>query len=116
MGVWVTPWAKDLFVESNRWWFYAISLSLISSTFSLFFSLPEFRRKPARAETEKGPVIEQGKPDMTPIVRRIVTDGCDILVPGSFLGWIQATPTQVGVTMVISTLMTSRDIWVKANV
>lgn len=122
MGIWVTPWAKDTFVESNKWWFYAIALSLIGSTFSLFFPPPEFRGKPPQSqksgnntETEKTPATEQAKLDLTPIVKGIIVDGCDILQPGSFLGWIQATPTQVGVAMVISTLVTSKDIWVKAN-
>ncbi|CRG90882.1 hypothetical protein PISL3812_07928 [Talaromyces islandicus] len=121
MGVWVTPWAKDTFVECNKWWFYGIALSLIASTFSLFFPPPEFRgkpqqsQKPVNTETEKSPAIGQPNQDLTPIVRGIIVDGCDILLPGSFLGWIQATPTQVGVGMVVSTLVTSRDIWVKAN-
>lgn len=116
MGVWVTPWAQETFVESNKWWFYGIALSLIASTFSLFFPPAEYRGKPpVTTETEKPTASEQTKPDLTPIVKGIIVDACDILLPGSFLGWIQATPTQVGVAMVVSTLVTSRDVWVKAN-
>ncbi|KAH8703132.1 peroxin PEX11-1 [Talaromyces proteolyticus] len=117
MGVWVAPWAQDLFTESNKWWFYAISLSLIGSTFSLFFPPSQSNSeadKTTKTENEKKPVVKQ-TPDLTPLVKKIIVDGCDILLPGSFLGWIQATPTQVGVAMIVSTLVTSKDIWVKVN-
>jgi hypothetical protein len=127
MGIWSTQWTRDVYVESNRFWFYALSLSLLGSIWAVFFSAgsqspasPSSSNKETLSEKEKQqqqqPQQQQrsGK-NLTPIVKRIVVDGCDLLLPGSFLGWIGASPMQVGVAMVVSTLVASQDIWIKAQ-
>jgi hypothetical protein len=104
MGLWVTPWATTVFFEANKFWFYAICMSLMSSFLTLFF-----------APGEKAAKVKRQQRDVSPMVKRIVVDGCDALIPGSFVGWIGANPTQVGAAMVVSTLVASQDIWIKAN-
>lgn len=114
MGLWVTPWATTIFFEANKFWFYAICMSLTSSLLTLLVppatAPPELREKDTNKQQQ-----QQQIRDLAPVVKRIVVDGCDLLIPGSFVGWIGASPAQVGVAMVVSTLVASQDIWIKAN-
>lgn len=48
-------------------------------------------------------------------MKRIVVDGCDLLIPGVFVGWMQVSDLMIGVTMVISTAVSGGDAWVKAQ-
>lgn len=133
MGIWVTPWAQETFIECHKWWFYGILLSIISSTVAIFFPGSETVPVAASNKSKQAgkPQVEKidqtsekqqkqekpisRRPDLTPVVKNLIVDSLDILVPGSFLGWIPASPTQVGIAMTVSTLIASRDIWVKAN-
>jgi hypothetical protein len=44
-----------------------------------------------------------------------VVDSFDLLIPGAFVGWIAASPVQVGLATIISTVVTARDIWIQAQ-
>lgn len=44
-------------------------------------------------------------------LKRVVVDGCDLLIPGAFLGWFGLGDDVVGVAMVVSTVVSGRDIW-----
>lgn len=126
MGIWSTTWSRDVFVSANQFWFYALTLSLIGSIWTLISSpVPESESEkkkkgsepPSAEKDEKTPntLARKHTPDRTPLLKRIVVDGCDLLIPGSFVGWIGATPTQVGVAMVVSTVVAAQDIWVTAQ-
>jgi hypothetical protein len=89
----------------------------MGSTVNIFFPASEpsvaklsEKKKPA-AEKEK----QQKKPDLTPLVKSLIVDACDLVIPGSVLGWIPASTTQVGIVMIVSTLVASGDIWAQAN-
>lgn len=116
MGIWVTPWAQEAFIECHKWWFFGLALSVMGSTVNIFFpaSEPSVAKK-----SEKKPAGEkqkqQKKPDLTPLVKSLIVDACDLVIPGSVLGWIPASSTQVGMVMIVSTLVASGDIWAQAN-
>lgn len=44
-------------------------------------------------------------------MKRVLVDGCDLLIPGAFLGWFGLGDDAVGVAMVVSTVVSGRDIW-----
>ncbi|GKT46436.1 uncharacterized protein ColSpa_06617 [Colletotrichum spaethianum] len=43
--------------------------------------------------------------------RKVFSDSLDCLIPGVILGWVNLQPGTVGVAMLITTVLTSRDIW-----
>ncbi len=47
----------------------------------------------------------------TVILRRIVADSLDLLVPASVLGWISAEPGTVSLAMFVSTALTAAEVW-----
>jgi hypothetical protein len=47
------------------------------------------------------------------LIRRLVTDCFDLLIPGSVTGWLVTSPVIAGTTMVISTTLSAKDIWDK---
>lgn len=49
------------------------------------------------------------------MVKQIVADSFDLLIPGTIVGWIAASPVQVGLATIISTVVTAQDIWIKAQ-
>lgn len=89
-------------------------MSIIGSTVNLFF--PASEPPAAKQSDEKTkPAEKQKKADLTPLVKNLIVDACDIVIPGSVLGWIPASSTQVGIVMIVSTLAASGDIWAQAN-
>lgn len=43
--------------------------------------------------------------------RRVIADSLDCLIPGTILGWVNVQPGTAGVAMLITTYLTSKDIW-----
>jgi hypothetical protein len=43
--------------------------------------------------------------------RRLISDGFDLFVPGSVTGWVPASPAVVGFATIISTVLSSKEIW-----
>lgn len=112
MDIWPTAWAQEVFFECHKWWFFGLALSVMGSTINIFFPASE---PLAAKQSEKKPVENQKKPDLTPLIKSLIVDACDIVIPGSVLGWIPASSTQVGIVMLVSTLVSSEDIWAQAN-
>jgi hypothetical protein len=123
MGVWPTPWAQMCLLEANKLWFYSLVCSILAAC------VPLFARE---AEKETGRTASGGavktrsqrakdaeklrgasKMDWGLLARRLVTDGCDLLIPGFVTGWLVTSPVIVGVATVISTTLSSKDIWDK---
>ncbi|EED21076.1 PEX11 domain protein [Talaromyces stipitatus ATCC 10500] len=125
MGIWVTPWAQELFIECHKWWFFGLALSIIGSTVDIFLPVSEptltssavkqSEKKTVTSEKEKKKQPLPVKRDLTPLVKGLIVDSCDIVIPGSVLGWIPASSTQVGLMMVVSTLVSSGGIWAQVN-
>ncbi|GJC89700.1 hypothetical protein ColLi_12538 [Colletotrichum liriopes] len=43
--------------------------------------------------------------------RKVFTDSLDCLIPGVILGWVNVQAGTVGIAMLVTTVLTSRDIW-----
>lgn len=128
MEIWKTEWAPVVFVEAMRFWFFSLLFSLAISFLQLFqlYTAPpaatptlkpksDQKAKEVSEKTDSAAVktaeaheflVQRGK-----IAKRIVTDACDLLIPGSIIGWIAISSTTVGMTSVVSTVLPSMDIW-----
>ncbi|KAL4816669.1 peroxisomal biogenesis factor 11 [Aspergillus spinulosporus] len=116
MGVSRVDWYHPLLTEANKFWFYALMLSLVRCIWELFFpSVPATPSKTSSSGSEKSKAKGQQpqlNPPKWPLVKQIIIDGCDLTLPGSFLGWTPVTPLQIGLGMVLSTLLAGHNVWV----
>lgn len=125
MGVYSTSWASGLLLEANRFWFYSLCFSLVLAVLQLsqlYFEtpIPEGEEKISRNGKSIN-VVESDKKDSVEvkkwrfrrerIVKKALTDACDILIPGSMLGWVLVSSGTVGMATVVSTVLASGDIW-----
>ncbi|KAL2869774.1 PEX11 domain protein [Aspergillus lucknowensis] len=105
MNVYHVSWYTPLLTEANKFWFYAIVISIARASWMLLF--------PQRSKGEKGkPVAPVAGPSKSQLATRIVIDACDLTLPGSFTGWLPVTGLQIGLAMVVSTLLAGHGIWV----
>lgn len=108
MNVARVDWYRPLMTEANKFWFYALVLSILRMTWLIFFPvepIPTANGK-GKAKTEK--TASQPK---WPLVKKIIIDGCDLTLPGSFIGWVPASGLQVGAAMVVSTVLVGHNVW-----
>ena len=86
MGIWPTPWMQQCMVEGNRFWFYLLLLSIILGVMQLFGSSEVAGDKKSGGEKR----AKDGKKVVSVrrgvIVRRLLTDGFDLFIPGSITG------------------------------
>ncbi|RHZ53105.1 PEX11 domain protein [Aspergillus thermomutatus] len=123
MNVYPVQWNKPVLVEAYKFWFYALALSIVGALWGLLFGSASGSPSAGKVQQDekKGGSGKEGKEggrkevSTGPLVKRIVVDGCDLLIPGVFLGWIQVSDVVVGMAMVVSTLVAGRDVWVKAQ-
>ena len=113
IGVWPTPYADTILLEGNRFWFYSLVCSILWGVVQLFErhnadgeSKKSDEKRPARKSTK-----DAGLKSKAGVKRRLVSDCFDLLVPGSVLGWISASTAMVGAASVVSTVLSSKDIW-----
>ena len=110
MEIWSTTWAPTLLLEANKFWFYSLLFSLASCLLQLyrlrFLSTPAGATARSKAESNVLP---------WPLVRQILTDACDLIIPGSITGWARTSPAIVGLATVISTLLASGEIWYRVQ-
>ncbi|KAJ5215395.1 uncharacterized protein N7498_001802 [Penicillium cinerascens] len=111
MGVYMVPWEERVMREANQFWFYALSLSLLGAIYAL---LSPPRASKSQNEKKKGKKTEKTAPttvNSSALVKQIVVDSCDLLIPAELLDWYPTGDLVLGVTMVLSTLLTGQDIW-----
>ncbi|KAL3444674.1 peroxisomal biogenesis factor 11 [Aspergillus insuetus] len=114
MNVYHVSWYRPLLTEANKFWFYALILSIARATWELLFTSSASSPSPSKSEKDKG----KGKAPVTAgrtksaLVKKIVIDTCDLTLPGSFIGWVPVTGLQIGVAMVVSTLLAGHGVWV----
>ncbi|KAL6232173.1 hypothetical protein BDW75DRAFT_25244 [Aspergillus navahoensis] len=113
MNVARVDWYHPLMTEANKFWFYALVLSIIRCTWELFLpSAPATPSKASSSSNEKSKAAaQQSSASKWPLVKQIIIDGCDLTLPGSFLGWTPVTPLQFGLGMVVSTVLAGHDVW-----
>ncbi|CEJ53687.1 hypothetical protein PMG11_00036 [Penicillium brasilianum] len=126
MDVYLVPWEARVMKEANTFWFYALSFSLAGAFYGLLFSASADSAPKAKDQKEKknGTKAEKEKPEpvanekanatkTTALVRQIVVEGCDLVLPITLLSWVHTPDLVVGLTMVVSTVLTGREIWKK---
>jgi hypothetical protein len=122
MDVYLVPWEGRVMKEANTFWFYALSFSLLGSVYGLLFSASaepspkakDEKKDGAKPENEKAKPVTNEKanaPKTVALVRQIVVDGCDLFLPITLLGWVPTGNLVIGLTMVLSTVLTGREIW-----
>ncbi|KAF2093609.1 hypothetical protein NA57DRAFT_81111 [Rhizodiscina lignyota] len=121
IGITNAQWELDIFREASKFWFYAIGTSFLTSAYAIMLIM--FRVKPAADNntnenaSKSNPTTGTGPPEAelqkyrARFYKDFISDGCDLLIPGSFLGWIPAAPLYVGIAMSTSTLLTLSDLW-----
>ena len=114
MGVHRSSWAEGLFVEANKFWFYSICLSLmlgivqlwqLSDVLAAAVGVGKDDAEKAKRERKEW----EAKRGM--FRKKLVIDGCDLLIPGAATGWIAVHSANVGMASVVSTVLASVDIW-----
>ena len=113
MNVMLVSWYRPLLVEANKLWFYAIILSILRSLCRIF--IPVSPQPSKTGINEKSKTTEVALPSKTPFVKQIIVDACDLTLPGSFIGWLPVSDLLVGMAMVISTILSAEEHWVKAQ-
>lgn len=121
MDVYLVPWEQRVMKEANTFWFYALSFSIAGAVYGLLFSgsgEPAAKAKDskndAKSEKEKtkgAADLKVGATKTTALMRQIVVESCDLVLPVTLLGWVHLGDLVVGGTMVVSTVLTGREIW-----
>ncbi|KAI5194391.1 hypothetical protein E4T38_09605, partial [Aureobasidium subglaciale] len=95
MGITASPFLNALQHHALQVWFFAISVSLLL-TFYDFLTIRSVTSSP----TTK-----------TQLSTSLLLDACDILIPGSAVGWISASSVTVGIASSISSVIAGKQIW-----
>jgi hypothetical protein len=141
MDILNSPLGASILLSANKFWFYALLSSLLSSILQLFHlatSSPAPATGSTSAETpshektssSKAPKGEMETQDAIGVederrrrlrekrqalMKKIVTDAADLLIPGSITGWLSTSPATVGWATVVSTVLSSEEIWVRVR-
>ena len=103
--------------EANTFWFSALSFSLAGAVYGVFFQPAAQASKPKG--NKKGKAEQNNEKAAIPtahssaLVKQIVVDCCDLLIPVELLNWMPTGDLVLGLTMVVSTLLTGSDIWAR---
>ncbi|KAL4932009.1 PEX11 domain protein [Aspergillus undulatus] len=122
MNVARVDWYRPLMLEANKFWFYALVLSIVRSAWEVLFptvvAIPakssgsgSGSSKEKNAKTKTKPQQPTSTSPRWPFVKRIIIDACDLTLPGSFIGWVPATGLQIGLAMVLSTVLAGHNVW-----
>ncbi|OAL18266.1 hypothetical protein AYO22_10844 [Fonsecaea multimorphosa] len=138
LGTW-RPWAVTTQTEALKFWFYALSVSVALDLYELLFVYSEpasaGNNQPAdqsrttttivEGTNDKGVVQprerEPSKARQPPaakrraIFRQLVIDSCDLLIPGTAVGWFRLDPVTVGAAGTVSALLGGSDVWYRVN-
>jgi hypothetical protein len=115
-------------IEANKFWFYSLVFSILWGVFQLLYR--DFCEQAPKTPSGKNPEKTNGKRAANPklggdqkrersavsgehrrVKRGIVTDCFDLIIPGSVVGWISASSAVVGYATIISTVLSSKEIW-----
>lgn len=119
MGLLESEWAPKVILEANRFWFYSICLGHVVGVVKLWelgIGPPSIigvdgdekkDEKKSKAQEERRVWKVKGGE----VVKKLLIDGCDILIPGSVTGWLVVSSANVGMASVVSTVLASVDIW-----
>ncbi|KAH8599773.1 peroxisomal biogenesis factor 11 [Bisporella sp. PMI_857] len=121
-GIYPTSWAETFMVEANKFWFYSLVLSVVSGLLRIFWlsrTHPVFRgisttlgtpsKEYEQEEAEK--LRLEARLKGRTLKRRLVTDLFDLFIPGHVTGWMRTGTVWVGIASMVSTTLSSIDVW-----
>lgn len=134
MKVTNTTWGPTVLLESLKFWFYALAASILLSLYEMWIlpTAPSETDKSVNGKATTGEknssttsAVEKtnakastGAPKLATksmLCKKLIMDCCDILIPGSAVGWINIDPVTVGSTGCVSTLLAMGDVWSRVN-
>lgn len=117
IGILTSPWGAIVFFEAQKFWFYAISCSILSLSYQLLVLRDnEKTGKKKVSFNVKGKVTKQGiETPRNVLVWQLVGATCDVLIPGTFVGWLDVNPVVVAGTSILSSVLSSIDVWKRVN-
>ncbi|KAF7594419.1 hypothetical protein BBP40_009239 [Aspergillus hancockii] len=93
MNVHPVSWNKPVLIEAYKFWFYALALSILGAVLGLLFTPAsstiskvgnDEKETPKKKAGKAGKApIPENKAERTALMKRIVVDGCDLLIPGA---------------------------------
>ena len=95
--------------HSLEFWFYALATSCVVETYKLLFP-PQ--PPPVKVTRKKGAKAQPTAKQQARSFAGLFHPSCDILTPGSTLGWLPVDPLLVGIAGSLTSLMSIRDVWV----
>lgn len=121
MNIFLVPWYMPVLLEANKFWFYAICISITKTVKELLLGSTTAGIQNGPSETdekkrtsEKSPSVKKG-PSTLSLLNRLFVDSLDLTLPGSFLGWIPLEMLGIGMAMLMSTIFVWPTAWAKAQ-
>lgn len=105
-SIYPNPYNAAILTEANKFWFYALGFSILEAANDILFSSASSASK-TKDEKKQAPSINR----FSLLKKMLCVDACDMLIPGTFLGWIEMGQLGVGIGMVVSTLVSGWDMW-----
>ncbi|OAP60702.1 hypothetical protein AYL99_05704 [Fonsecaea erecta] len=138
LGTW-RPWAVTTQTEALKFWFYALSVSAALDLYELLFvysdsALSKNNQSADQKQTTSTTVEKTNEKSVAQpnereqskarhaqsakrraVFRQLVIDSCDLLIPGTAVGWFRIDPVTVGVAGSVSALLGGSDVWYRVN-
>lgn len=120
-------WAPTLQIEALKFWFYALAVSAVLGLYELFLlaSAPTEAKTPTTEKKGQKGKKEPAVPGELSsdvraekrrvILKRVVADSCDLLIPGAIVGWIPLGPVPIGIAGSISAVLGGSEVWERVN-
>ncbi|KAE8146848.1 hypothetical protein BDV25DRAFT_143300 [Aspergillus avenaceus] len=126
MNIHPAPWNMSILTEAYKFWFYALGLSVFGAIWCLLFSSSQLEFSKGATAPKKQDEKQKGKRDpskddsayqaqRTALWKRVVVDSCDLMIPGTFLGWLRIGDLGAGLGMVVSTVVSGGEVWKRAH-
>jgi len=118
-------WVPWVFVESQKFWFYSICFSILLGIvqLALIYMAPGQESKSSAEKNMNGkePIKEKHKieeaeesvEENARVMKKLVTDCCDLFLLGSVTGWLAVSTANAGWLSVVRTIIPATDIWMR---
>ncbi|KAI2848364.1 hypothetical protein CBS11852_2962 [Aspergillus niger] len=93
-SIYPNPYNAAILTEANKFWFYALGFSILGAANDILFSWAPASK--TKVEKKQAPSINR----ISLLKKMLCVDACDMLIPGTFLGWIEMGQLGVGIGMV----------------
>ncbi|KAK2765099.1 hypothetical protein FQN54_008798 [Arachnomyces sp. PD_36] len=122
MNIWLVPWYTTVLLEANKFWFYAICVSIIGNIGQLLYGSPtENKAQESKSDTKEEttdvghPLRPEPSSSTASLLNQVVASSLDLSLPTTFLGWSGLGNREVGAAMTVSTILAWRGAWAKAQ-